>query len=55
MLYVQDVEPYLIADDRKEVEAIAVRLENIRLKNKIKKKEAQLKSKVNSTVCLTVD
>jgi hypothetical protein len=45
LLHAQDIEPYLTADEKKEAEVIAVRLENIKLKNKLKKQEAQLKSK----------
>ncbi|XP_052791281.1 coiled-coil domain-containing protein 96-like [Mya arenaria] len=41
----KDIEAYLAAEDRKEGEVINVRLENIKLKNKLKKKEHQLKSK----------
>jgi len=33
-------------DCRKDAEVVSVRLENIKLKNKLKKHEAQLKSKV---------
>jgi len=33
-------------DNRKDTEVVNVRLENIKLKNKLKKQEAQLKSKV---------
>jgi len=33
-------------ESRKEMEVATVRLENIKLKNKLKKKELQLKSKV---------
>ena len=43
----QDIESYLSAENRKDQEVIAVRLENIKLKNKLKKKEQQLKSKVS--------
>lgn len=42
----QDIEQYLNAEDKKEADVINVRLENIKLKNKLKKKEQQLKSKV---------
>lgn len=38
---------YLANENRKEAEVVNVRLENIKLKNKLKKKEHQLKSKVN--------
>ncbi|XP_052264484.1 coiled-coil domain-containing protein 96-like isoform X2 [Dreissena polymorpha] len=41
----KDIEAYLAAEDRKDGEVINVRLENIKLKNKLKKKEHQLKSK----------
>jgi len=44
----QDIEQYLSAEDKKERDVINVRLENIKLKNKLKKKEHQLKSKVCS-------
>jgi len=40
------VEQYLILDGRKDAEVTSVRLENIKLKNKLKKQEAQLKSQV---------
>lgn len=46
-LYLQDIEQYLSGESRKEGEVINVRLENIKLKNKLKKKEHQLKSKVS--------
>ena len=42
----QDIEQYLSGENRKESEVVNVRLENIKLKNKLKKKEHQLKSKV---------
>lgn len=42
---IQDVEQHFINEIRKEEEVVKVRLENIKLKNKLKKKEAQLKSK----------
>ena len=48
----QDIESYLSAENRKDQEVIAVRLENIKLKNKLKKKEQQLKSKVSSQNCV---
>lgn len=41
----KDIETYLSAENRKEAEVVNVRLENIKLKNKLKKKEHQLKSK----------
>ena len=41
----QDVDQYFINESRKEEEVMKVRLENIKLKNKLKKKEQQLKSK----------
>ena len=46
MVLLQDIEQYISAENRKDQEVIAVRLENIKLKNKLKKKEQQLKSKV---------
>ncbi len=42
----QDVDLYLNAEMRKEAEVVTVRLENIKLKNKLHKTEMQLKSKV---------
>lgn len=42
----KDTEQYLGTLNRKEVEVVTVRLENIKLKNKLRKKAAQLKSKV---------
>ena len=42
----QDIEQYLQTENKKEAEVVNVRLENIKLKNKLKKKEYQLKSKV---------
>ena len=42
----QDIDLYLTNEDKKEAEVVSVRLENIKLKNKLKKKESQLKSKV---------
>ena len=44
----QDVDQYLALDDRKDAEVMSVRLENIKLTNKLKKQEAQLKSKVHA-------
>merc|ERR1712156_606686 len=41
----KDIEQYLATDNRKEKEVVDVRLENIKLKNKLRKKELQLKSK----------
>jgi hypothetical protein len=41
------MDQYLTTESRKESEVVNVRLENIKLKNKLKKKEHQLKSKVN--------
>ena len=38
----------MINENKRETEVEAVRLENIKLKNKLKKKETQLKSKVPS-------
>ena len=45
-LLLQDIDQYLSMEARKESEVVAVRLENIKLKNKLKKKEMHLKSKV---------
>ena len=45
-LLLQDVDSYTMTESRKEMEVATVRLENIKLKNKLKKKELQLKSKV---------
>ena len=45
----QDIDQYLSTENRKETDVVNVRLENIKLKNKLKKKEHQLKSKVRST------
>ena len=45
-LFFQDIEQYFTVEARKEAEVVNVRLENIKLKNKLKKKEQQLKSKV---------
>jgi len=42
----QDVDQYLLLENRKDAEVESVQLENIKLKNKLKKQEAQLKSKV---------
>ena len=42
----QDIEQYLNNENRKELEVVSVRLENIKLNNRLKKQEAQLKSKV---------
>ena len=39
------MEQYLVNESRKEEEVVKVRLENIKLKNKLRKKEMQLKSK----------
>merc|ERR1712156_591526 len=41
----KDIEQYLATDNRKEKEVVDGRLENIKLKNKLRKKELQLKSK----------
>ncbi|KAK3607426.1 hypothetical protein CHS0354_035120 [Potamilus streckersoni] len=41
----KDIEQYLSAENKKEAEVVNVRLENIKLKNKLRKKEQQLKSK----------
>ena len=41
-------------ENKKEQDVVAVRLENIKLKNKLKKKEHQLKSKVSRIIiCVT--
>lgn len=45
-VFVQDIEQFLVNENKKEQEVVNVRLENIKLKNKLKKKEQQLKSKV---------
>ena len=42
------VEHLLVLDTRKDAEVVTVRLENVKLKNKLKKQELQLKSKVCS-------
>ena len=47
----KDIDQYLAMEARKEAEVVHVRLENIKLKHKLKKKEQQLKSKVSS--CIT--
>lgn len=41
----QDVELYLFNEMKKEEEVKGVRLENIKLKNRLKKREQQLKAK----------
>ncbi|XP_071130185.1 cilia- and flagella-associated protein 184-like isoform X2 [Mytilus edulis] len=41
----KDIEQALIAEKKKESDVVDVRLENIKLKNKLKKKEMELKSK----------
>jgi len=41
----KDLEQYQISEAKKEQEVIAVRLENIKLKNRLKKREMQLKAK----------
>ncbi|XP_050391625.2 coiled-coil domain-containing protein 96 isoform X2 [Patella vulgata] len=41
----KDIEQYIANEEKKEAEVVFVRLENIRSKNKLKKKEQQLKSK----------
>ncbi|XP_072044509.1 cilia- and flagella-associated protein 184-like [Amphiura filiformis] len=41
----RDVELYLISEQKKEEEVKVVRLENIKLKNRLKKREQQLKAK----------
>ena len=40
-------------ENKKEQDVVAVRLENIKLKNKLKKKEHQLKSKVSRIIYVT--
>lgn len=40
-------------ENKKEQDVVAVRLENIKLKNKLKKKEHQLKSKVSHIICVS--
>lgn len=45
----QDIEQALSVENKKEQDVVAVRLENIKLKNKLKKKEHQLKSKVRDS------
>jgi hypothetical protein len=44
----------LIGEKKKEADVVDVRLENIKLKNKLKKKEMELKSKVSIT-CFDVN
>lgn len=44
-IHQQDIEQYMVNEVKKEHEVVNVRLENIKLKNKLKKKEQQLKSK----------
>lgn len=41
----KDIEQYISSEKKKEEEVIAVRLENIKLMNKLKKRETQLKQK----------
>ncbi|XP_059141708.1 coiled-coil domain-containing protein 96-like isoform X2 [Physella acuta] len=41
----KDIEQYIANEAKKEQEVVNVRLENIKIKNKLKKKEQQLKSK----------
>ncbi|GFS12394.1 coiled-coil domain-containing protein 96-like [Elysia marginata] len=41
----KDIEQYMVNEVKKEHDVVNVRLENIKLKNKLKKKEQQLKSK----------
>ena len=43
--FFQDLEQYLSMENRKEAEVVNVRLENIKLRNKLRKKELALKSK----------
>ena len=45
-LTAQEVDSYHISEDRKETEVTQVRLENIKLQNKIAKQESLLKQKV---------
>ena len=42
----QDIQQYLLLESRKEAEVVNVRLENIKLKNRLKKEEQKLRSKV---------
>ena len=44
---VQDIDVYEAQEAKKVQEVITVRLENIKLKNKLKKKEMQLKQKAS--------
>lgn len=53
-LFSQDIEQSLIGEKKKEADVVDVRLENIKLKNKLKKKEMELKSKVSIT-CFDVN
>ncbi len=41
----KEIETYLLKEQQKEQDVIEVRLENIKLKNQLKKKETQLKAK----------
>jgi hypothetical protein len=41
----KEIESYLLKEQQKEQDVIEVRLENIKLKNQLKKKETQLKAK----------
>lgn len=45
-LQFQDIEMYESNERKKEAEVSLVRLENIKLKNKLRKQEMQLKQKV---------
>ena len=45
-LFFQDIEMYELSAKKKEQEVSQVRLEFIKLKNRLKKQEAQLKQKV---------
>lgn len=51
----QDIETYLSSENKKEADVVNVRLENIKLKNKLKKKEQQLKSKVRFSTSSSID
>ena len=42
---IKDVDQYQAMEEKKEKEVVQVRLENIRLRHKLKKKETQLKQK----------
>ena len=49
-MFFQEIEQFLVAEKKKESDVVDVRLENIKLKNKLKKKEMELKSKVSSSL-----